>query len=204
MTGKENEQVIILMSISLLLIAIIITVIYLCYFIDCKNINIIPLIISSIFFLIFITLNFFLVIDYFIATEFQIKQNELMTKILSYFYSYFNRINSIMTSIVFPFLINCFETGYYSTCKIILESIHNIGNPLWKLLKKMHWRILIIIGLALGIVVVILYYMFKDKYHLKEPLYYFDYFAMALNVFSLFKIILMQDILWFNYFLNAK
>ena len=126
MAEKEDDTTFILMSICLLLIAIITTVIYLCYFIDYKNINIIPLIISSIFFLIFITLNFLLVIDFFIAIEFQIKHNELMTKILSHFYSYFNRINSIMTSIVFPFMINCFETGYYSICKIILESIYSI------------------------------------------------------------------------------
>ena len=70
MAEKEDDTTFILMSICLLLIAIITTVIYLCYFIDYKNINIIPLIISSIFFLIFITLNFLLVIDFFIAIEF--------------------------------------------------------------------------------------------------------------------------------------
>ena len=185
---KEKETINILMMIAVLILAIIVTIVYLCYFIECKNINIIPLIISSIFLLVFISLNFLLVIDYFIATEFQIDSDTLLTKILSNFYSYFNRINSIMTSIVFPFMINCLETGYYSICKIILESIHRIGHPLWSLIKKKHWRIIIIIGIVLGIVVVILYYMFKEKYKLEEPLYYFDYFALALNIFSFIKI----------------
>ena len=206
MTEKEekNDATDILMVSSILLIAIITTIIYLCYFIDCKNTNIISLLISSIFFLVFITLNFLLVIDYFIATGFEIEHNELMTKILSNFYSYFNRINSIMTSIIFPFMINCFETGYYSTCKIILESIHSIGKPLWKLLRKMHWRIIIIIGIILGIIVVILYYMFKDKYNLKEPLYYFDYFAMALNIFSLIKIYINVGYFMVQLFFDSK
>jgi len=133
---KEKETINILMMIAVLILAIIVTIVYLCYFIECKNINIIPLIISSIFLLVFISLNFLLVIDYFIATEFQIDSDTLLTKILSNFYSYFNRINSIMTSIVFPFMINCLETGYYSICKIILESIHRIGHPLWSLIKK--------------------------------------------------------------------
>ena len=201
---EENDITDLLAVIALLLISIIATVVYLCYFIDCKNINVIPLIISSIFFFVFISLNFLLVIDYFIATDFEIKQNELVTKILSNFYSYFNRINSIMTSIIFPFMINCLETGYYSTCKIILESIHSIGKPLWKLLKKMHWRIIIIIGIVLGIVVVILYYMFKDKYKLEEPSYYFDYFAMALNIFTLIKIYINVGYFMVQLFIDCK
>ena len=201
---KEKEKTVIIMAIAILIIAIVATVIYLCYFIDCKNINAISLIISSIFFSVFIILNFLLVLDYFIATEFKVDENELMTKIISNFYSYFNRINSIMTSIILPFMINCFETGYYSTCKIILESIHSIGKPLWKLIKKMHWRIIIIIGIVLGIIVVILYYMFKDKYRLEEPLYYFDYFAMGLNIFSLIQIYINVGYFMVQLFFDCK
>ena len=80
---KEKETINILMMIAVLILAIIVTIVYLCYFIECKNINIIPLIISSIFLLVFISLNFLLVIDYFIATEFQIDSDTLLTKILS-------------------------------------------------------------------------------------------------------------------------
>ena len=47
-------------------ISVIITIIYLCYFIECKNTNIISLIISSIFFFAFIFLNLALLVDYFI------------------------------------------------------------------------------------------------------------------------------------------
>ena len=131
---EETEITDITMMATMLLIAIIVTIIYLCYFIDCKSINIISLIISSIFFFVFLSLNLLIVVDWFIVTNFNMKQTEITTKILSNFYSYFNRINSIMTTIIFPFMINCLETGYYSTCKIIIESICSIGKPLWKLL----------------------------------------------------------------------
>ena len=46
--------------------------------------------------------------------------------------------------------------------------------------------------------------MFKDKYHLKEPLYYFDYFAMALNVFSLFKIYINVGYFMVQLFFECK
>ena len=79
---KEKEKTVIIMAIAILIIAIVATIIYLCYFIDCKNINAISLIISSIFFSVFIILNFLLVLDYFIATEFKDDGNELVTKII--------------------------------------------------------------------------------------------------------------------------
>ena len=93
-----------------------------------------------------------------------------------------------MTTIIFPFMINCLETGYNLTCYIILESIHRIGHFIWKKLKESLWKALIIIGLFVAITVGILYYMFKDKYKLKDPLYYFDYFALALNIKALIEI----------------
>lgn len=107
--------------------SIIFTIIYLCYFIDCKSTNKIALIISSIFFFIFFLLNLVLLIDFYISfiTEEDKKHidDELLTKFVSYFYSYFNRINSFMNLFLLPFMINCLETGYYSIWRIILEPI---------------------------------------------------------------------------------
>ena len=154
--NNYDKEVLSLMVLFLIL-SIIFTTIYICYYIDCKKVNIISLIISFIFICVFVFL-------------------------------YFNRINSIMTLAVFPFMINCLETGYHSTCKIILESLCRIGHFIWKKLKEGIFKVLLIIGLVLGIGVVILYYMFRKKYKLKDPLYYFDYIALAMNIKSLIEI----------------
>ena len=188
--------------------SIIVTIIYLCYFIDCKNTNVISLIISSIFFFAFVFLNLILSIDYFLisSSEEDTKHldNEFLTKFLSYFYSYFNRINSIMNLIILPFTINCLETGYNSTWRIILESICRLGHSFWKLLKKSLFKVLLILGLVLGIGVVILYYMFKEKYELKEPLYYFDYIALASNIKALIEIYVNVGFFIVQIFIDSK
>ena len=185
---KEDDAVFLSCVCAFVLIAIAVTTIYIYYFVDCKNINIISLIISIIFFFFFVILNCMMTLDYYIVTESLVIPGEWVKTIISNYYSYFNRVNSIMTSIILPFVINCLETGYNSKCYIILESIHRIGHSLWKKLKQSLWKALLIIGIVLAIAIVILYYMFKDKYKLKDPLYYFDYFAMALNIKQLIEI----------------
>ena len=185
----NNDTALLLMVIlAFSLIAIIFTIVYISYYVDCKNVNIISLIISIIFFFCFVLLNCMMTLDYFIETGGVENPSELIIKVFSNYYSYFNRVNSIMTSIIFPFMINCLETGYNSTCYIILESIHRIGHSLWKKLKTSLWKAIILIVIIVAIAVVILYYMFKDKYKLKDPLYYFDYFALALNIYNFIKI----------------
>ena len=189
-------------------ISIVVTIFYLCYFIDCKNTNIISLIISSIFFFTFIFLNLLLPIDYYITTITEEDKkhidDEFLIKFVTYFYSYFNRINSIMNLFVLPFMINCLETGYYSTCRIILESICRLGHTFWKLLKKAVIKVLLVIGLVLAIGVVILYYMFRKKYKLKEPLYYFDYISLASNIKSLIEIYINVGFFMVQIFIDGK
>ena len=188
--------------------SLIVTIIYLCYFIDCKNTNAISLIISAIFFFAFVFLNLVLTADYnLISNSEEDKKdidNEFVAKFLSYFYSYFNRINSIMNIVILPFMINCFETGYYSTCRIILESICRLGHSFWKLLKQSLFKVLLVLGLVLGIGVVILYYMFREKYELKEPLYYFDYIALAMNIKSMIEIYINVGFFIVQIFIDSK
>ena len=117
---KENDLDILVLIIFMVIISIVFTVIYLCYFIDCKNINLIALIIRAIFFFCFLLLNFILSIDFYIASNFDNYQG-LIRSAISAFYSHFNRINSIMASIILPFIINCFESGYKSKIYIVLE-----------------------------------------------------------------------------------
>ena len=46
--------------------------------------------------------------------------------------------------------------------------------------------------------------MFKDKYRLEDPLYYFDYFAMALNIYSLIKIYINVGYFMVQIFFDSK
>ena len=205
----KNSELLALVFLGIFfVISVIITIIYLCYFIECKNTNIISLIISSIFFFAFIFLNLALLVDYFITQMDEEDKkdisDEFLAKFLSYFYSYFNRVNSIMNLVVLPFMINCLETGYYSTCRIILESICRLGHSFWKLLKKTFIKVLLVVGLVLGIGVVILYYMFRKKYRLKEPLYYFDYIALASNIKSLIEIYINVGFFMVQIFIDGK
>ena len=159
-------------------------------------------------FFTFIFLNLILLIDYYITTITEEDKkhidDEFLIKFVTYFYSYFNRINSIMNLFVLPFMINCLETGYYSTCRIILESICRLGHTFWKLLKKAVIKVLLVIGLVIAIGVVILYYMFRKKYKLKEPLYYFDYISLASNIKSLIEIYINVVFLWFKFLLMVN
>ena len=109
-----------------------------------------------------------------------------------------------MNLVVLPFMINCLETGYYSTCRIILESICRLGHTFWKLLKKAAVKVLLVLALVLGIGVVILYYMFRKKYELKEPLYYFDYIALASNIKSLIEIYINVGFFMVQIFIDSK
>ena len=81
-----NEDISLILVCAFAIIAIVITAIYICYFIDWKNINVISLIISIIFFFCFVFLNCIITLDYFISTEDLKNDYELAIKIISNFY----------------------------------------------------------------------------------------------------------------------
>ena len=210
---EKSELVAIYFLGVFMIIAIIVTVLYLCYFIDCKNTNIIALIISSIFFFVFIFLILVINLDYFLwfvsenEDDEEVKKEvdtKFLANFLKYFYAYFNRIESIMNLVVLPFLINCFETGYYSICRIIVEPICRLVHKFLKLLKKTLTKVLLVLGLVIGIGVAILYYMFRKKYKLKEPLYYFDYISLASNIIALVSIYINVRYFMVQIFIDSK
>ena len=170
--------------------SLIISTIYICYHISMKNITWIPLIISYIIFVLIVFLNVLVEADYFILEDAKIlkKTDESFLKFMSYFYNYFNFALTAICWLIFPFCINWLETGYYSTKKIILEPIQRLWRSIIDYLKKGYVKAIIVIAVILGIVVVVLYFMFKDKYKLKYPWHYAHYFSMIPNIYSLFKI----------------
>ena len=177
-----------LMNIGICLgFSLILSTIYIFYHISMKNITWIPLIISYIIFVLIVFLNVLVVADYFILEDVKIrkKTDESFLKFISYFYDYFNFVLIAISWVIFPLCINWLETGYYSTKKIILEPIHKLWREIKDYLKKGYIKAIIVIAVILGVVVVVLYFMFKDKYRLKYPWHYAHYFSMIPNIYSL-------------------
>ena len=88
------------------IVAIIFTFIYICYFIQCKNTSIFSLIISFVFLSLFFFLNFLVLIDFSIFYEKnEIYLDKVIISLISNFYKYFNRCNTFMTLLFFPFMI---------------------------------------------------------------------------------------------------
>ena len=90
--------------------------IFICYFVDCSQVTFLPLIISYLFLFLFFFLNFIALSNKEKDEEFgDLRgENKDLLNILSYFYSYFNLITKVVRFVIFPFLINYYETGYYS------------------------------------------------------------------------------------------
>ena len=91
--NNYDKEVLSLMVLFLIL-SIIFTTIYICYYIDCKKVNIISLIISFIFICVFVFLNLLIILDYFSAIDYDDFENEskFLAKIFSNFYSYFKSL----------------------------------------------------------------------------------------------------------------
>ena len=119
---NDLEYLAILLICIYFIICIIITLVYLCYYIDFNNTNKFAFIISFIFFFLFIFLHVVISFDFIYCYLVKVyNKDKLIVKIISEFYSYFNRVESLMNLIIIPFMINCLESGYYSTIRIILD-----------------------------------------------------------------------------------
>lgn len=188
---KESLEYILFFCI-LFLASLIISLIYICYFIDRTKVNKFPFFVCYILFVFFIYLNLIALLD---LVKDNLDYNDkkiriINTKVYPYFYTCFNVINLAIRFVIFPICINYLETGYYSTRKIIFEPIFQLQK---KILKKFCGKVnllkaALIILLILAIAVVILYFMVRDKFGLDSPLSYFNYVSIALNLFSLFQV----------------
>ena len=181
--------------IFLLVFALIISFIFICYFVECSRVTIVPLIISYIFLFLFIFLNFIVNLD-FVLNMIRMDEdfgdlregNEYILDILAYFYDYFNLVTKIVRFLIFPFLINYYETGYYSFGKKIFEYYLRFLKGKLEIFKNKCYLALVIIGVILAIAGVVLYFMVREKYGLDSPFSYFNYVIILLNVASFVEI----------------
>lgn len=182
-------------SIFFLFFALVITFIFICYFVECSQVTFLPLIISYLFLFLFFFLNFIVNLDLLLAVEEEDDEfgdlrgeNKNLLDILSYFYSYFNFMTKVVRYGIFPFLINYYETGYYSFRKKVCEYYLRLVKRALEIFKNKCYSVLGIIGVILAISGVILYFMVRDKYGLDSPFSYFNYVIILLNIISFLEI----------------
>ena len=108
--------------------------------------------------------------------------------VLSNFYFWYDKVAKVVRFGILPFIINYYETGYYSFRKKICEYYQRKIKNVLNIIKNKCYLALLIIGLVVIIAVVVIYFMVKDKYGLDNPLSYANYIFIALNIKSLIEI----------------
>ena len=182
-------------SIFFLFFSLVITFIFICYFVECSQVTILPLTISYLFLFLFFFLNFIVNLDLMLSIEEEDEEfgdlrgeNKNLLNILSHFYDYFNFLTKAVRFVIFPFLINYYETGYYSFRKKVCEYYLRLVKGKLEIFKNKCYLALAIIGVILAIGGVILYFMVRDKFGLDSPFSYFNYVIILLNIISIIEI----------------
>ena len=155
-----NEEIWIIISV-IYIISLIASIIYFLYYIDCKKINIVLLIICIIYMSFFFFLNIIASLDLVFSNE---KGFSNLINVITKFYSNFNLISYIISLFLLNVIIFYLESGYFTFYKRILDLIFRIKN---KYLKNISWKIIIfsIIGVVFfaGLLTLLIIY----KYDLK-------------------------------------
>ena len=155
-----NEEIWIIISV-IYIISLIASIIYFLYYIDCKKINIVLLIICIIYMSLFFFLNLIASLDLVFCKD---KGFSNLMNVITKFYSNFNLISYIISLFLLNVIIFYLESGYFTFYKRILDLIFRIKN---KYLKNISWKIIIfsIIGVVLfaGLLTLLIIY----KYDLK-------------------------------------
>ena len=155
-----NEEIWIIISV-IYIISLIASIIYFLYYIDCKKINIVLLIICIIYMSLFFFLNLIAALDLVFCKD---KGFSNLMNVITKFYSNFNLISYIISLFLLNVIIFYLESGYFTFYKRILDLIFRIKN---KYLKNISWKIIIfsIIGVVFfaGLLTLLIIY----KYDLK-------------------------------------
>ena len=112
---NDNEKTMLVLLISFLIISMLISLIFICYFVDCKKVSAWPLILCFIFLSFFVLLNALVNADLMLTfTEEMEDAYDLYDDIIANFYFWYNKVSKIVRYGILPFMINYYETGFYS------------------------------------------------------------------------------------------
>ena len=172
-----NQEIWIIISI-IYVFSLIASIIYLLYYIDCKKINIVLLIICIIYMSFFFFLNLIAALDLFFSNE---KGFSNLMNIITKFYSNFNLISIIIGLFLLNVLIYYLESGYFTFYKRILDFIINLNKiKCWILILIF----IIVVPLFAGLLTLLIIY--KDDLKIKNGKILFNSLINTYAVFSIY------------------
>ena len=186
---NESEKALLALLILFLIISMLISLIFICYFVDCQKVSAGPLITCFIFLVLFIFLNALANADIILTFSEEMEDAyDLYDDVFANFYFWYDKVAKVVRFGILPFMINYYETGYYSFRKKLCEYYQKIIKNVLNKFKNKCLLALLIIGIIVAIAAVVIYFMIKDKYGLDNPLSYANYIFIALNIKSLVEI----------------
>lgn len=172
-----NEEIWIIISV-IYVFSLIASIIYLLYYIDCKKINIVLLIICIIYMSFFFFLNLIAALDLFFSNE---KGFSNLMNIITKFYSNFNLISIIIGLFLLNVLIYYLESGYFTFYKRILDFIINLNKiKCWILILIF----IIVVPLFAGLLTLLIIY--KDDLKIKNGKILFNSLINTYAVFGIY------------------
>ena len=186
---NDNEETMLVRLITFLIFSMLISFIFICYFVDCKEVSAWPLIICFIFLTLFVLLNALVNADLILTFADEMEDAyDMYDDIFANFYFWYDKIAQFVRYVILPFMINYYETGYYSFRKKLCEYYLRIIKDILNKFKNKCLLALLIIGFIVAIAAVVIYLMVKDKYGLDNPLSYANYIFIALDIKSIIEI----------------
>ena len=160
--------------IVLYIISLAISIIYLCYYVNCGKTSLILLILCIIYFSLFIFLNIIAIFDLVFNRESGL---EKFFKIIKNFYLIFSLVTKVLGFVIFNIWINYLESGYSTNCKKLCDAFKRICYKI----KKIPKRILIIASIVLAIIIptlLILLIIFRKHFGMTTLNYFSIFFDM--------------------------
>ena len=167
--------------ISIFLVSLLITIIFLFYYVDRKKTSYTILIICLIYFSLFIFLNIIVIFDLVFHNH---KSYKELFNIITNFYLIFSVVSKAIGLFIFPILINYFESGYFTLWKKFLDLYVTYFN---KIMKMKKWILIVvpIAAIALISTLLTLFIIYKDDLGLKSPV---QYICIILDIKAVFEI----------------
>ena len=176
--GKTWTIIICLYAVSL-----IISIIYLFYFVDSRIISYKILILCIIYFSLFIFLNIIVMFD---LTFNNVKGYEKLFNIITNFYLIFNLFTKILGLGIFTLMINYLESGYFKLWKKLADIIFIYY---YKVKKMKKWKLILIAIAAIVALPTLLaiFIIYKDYLGLDSPI---QFICIFFDIYAVFKIYL--------------
>lgn len=203
MSDEYSSKEIWLFITFIYIISLVISIIYLLYYIDRHQISFLILIICIIYSSLFIFLNIIVIFDLIYNNE---DGFEKLFNIITNFYLIFSLATKVLGLVIFTLWINYLESGYYKIYKRLLDIVFRYYN---KIKKIKTWKIILIsiATVILFAVFLTLFIIFKDNLGLENPIYYINIFVdmyAIVNIYINVGFFIVQSIMDYKRQRNEK